>query len=297
MDIGVDPAMAVTVALASRAPRSIAEAAELVARIAPTLEALAARPAGIPPRLADLEPELTLDPEVARIRPDVGDHELRGRLVFRELLGKRSFFQVAALAIGGIEISASDAELLEQLGINTQLADARIWPLAVVRRVAARSGMTYGVLAGAAVALNPNMGARPVGDFMRALDRFEADGRPMPLQLETIVARHERIPGVGRPVLGPDERNAQVVALAQKYGRDNGPSWKLALAIDEFFHSRKKQHINAAGLQGALMRDIGFSPTAASAFCFLYFFVQILAQAVDAEERIHRRNAGHGRAA
>ena len=232
----------------------------------------------------------------------MGDHELRGRLVFRELVGKRSFFQVAALAIGGVELSAGDAALLEDLGVNTQLADVRIWPLTVVRRVAARSGMTHGILAGAAVALNPNMGAAPVGGFMRALDRFEegaSRGRSIDEQLDDVLARRERIPGVGRPVLGPDERNAQVAALARARGRDVGPSWKLAAEVDAFFHRRKKQHVNSAGLQGAIMRDMGFSPAAASAFCLLYFFVQILAQAVAAEERLRsvRGSPGHGRAA
>ncbi len=302
MDCGVDAAMALTVALAAAAPGSVREGAELLASLAPALAALEAREPKLPTRLAELEPELRIEPEIAKIRPDVGDHEIRGRLVFRDLVGKRSFFQVAALAIGGVELSASDAELLEQLGVNTQLADARIWPLTVVRRVAARRGMTYGVLAGTAVALNPNMGPRPVGGFMLALDRLEAGlahGRSVASQLEDAFARRERIPGVGRPVLGPDERNAQIVALARAHGRDAGPSWKLASEVDAVFAARKKQRVNSAGLQGAIMRDMGFSPAAGTAFCMLYFFVQILAQAVAAEEHLLPAciKPGHGRAA
>jgi len=302
MDCGIPPAMAAAVALAAHAPASAREAVAFVERIAPELVALAERDPGIPTRLAELEPELRLEPEVARIRPDVRDHELRGRLVFRDLVGKVSFFQMAALAIGDVDLPPSDAELLEQLGINTQLADARIWPLAVVRRVAARNGMTYGVLAGIAVALNPNMGARPVGGFIEALDRLEAGvaaGRSVSSQLEEWCARKERVPGVGRPVLGPDERNAQVIDLVKRHRREAGRSWTMATEVDAFFHSRKGQRVNSAGLQGAIMRDMGFSPTSASAFCLLYFFVQILAQAVAADERLRPKagNAGHGRAA
>lgn len=303
LDCGAEPAMAIGVALAALAPGSLREASEIVAALAPELAMLDRRERRLPTRLAELEPELRLEPEVARIRPDVGDHEVRGRLVFRELVGQRSFFQVAALAIAGLELSARDAELLEHLGVNTQLADARIWPLAIVRRVTARAGMAHGILAGTAVALNPNMGALPVGGFMRAIDRLErglAAGRSVASQLEEWLARKERIPGVGRPVLGPDERNAQVLTLARAYGRDRGASWRIALEVEAFFTDRKNQHVNSAGLQAAIMRDMGFSPAAGSAFCLIYFFVQILAQAVAAEERLRGASGGkpgHGRAA
>ena len=295
--------MAIGVALAALAPGSLREASEIVAALAPELAMLDRRERRLPTRLVELEPELRLEPEVARIRPDLGDHEVRGRLVFRELVGQRSFFQVAALAIAGLELSARDAELLEHLGVNTQLADARIWPLAIVRRVTARAGMSHGILAGTAVALNANMGALPVGGFMRALDRLEhglAAGRSVASQLEEWLARKERVPGVGRPVLGPDERNAQVFALARAHGRDRGASWRIALEVEAFFTDRKNQHVNSAGFQGAIMRDMGFSPAAGSAFCLVYFFVQILAQAVAAEERLRAASAGkpgHGRAA
>ncbi len=302
MNCGAPPAMVATVALMAQAPESLSEAVAFIREIAPDLRRLAAGGSTFPRTLAELEPELRVDPEIARIRPDVADHEVRGKLVFAELLGERSFFQVAALLIAGMDLSARDAELLEHLGVNTQLADARVWPLTVVRRIAARRGMPHGILAGAAMALNPNMGAQPVGAFMRTLDRLEAGalrGESVSLQLERGLKRGERVSGVGRPVLGPDERNAHVVDLVRRYERDGGKSWKLALEVDAFFHERKNQHINSAGLQGAIMRDMGFSPASGTAFCLLYFFVQILAQAVVAEERLQhlRESAGHAPAA
>ena len=293
MDCGVSAAGAVTVALGARAPQTIAEAIGFIHEVAPALSVFEAREPAFPSRLPELDPHLRLPNEIALIRRDVIDHELRGHLVFRDLVGKRSFFQVAALAIAGVDLSRSDADLLEHLGVNTQLADARISPLTVVRRAAARSGLAHGVLAGIAVALTPNMGARPVGAFMEVLERLDVGtkrGRSLEGQLEEIIARRERVAGVGRPVLGPDERNAQVLELVRTHGRENGRSWQLACAIDEFFHRRKGVRINAAGLQGAVMRDMGFSPSAAIALCILYFAVPILAQAVVAEEHLHRRN-------
>jgi hypothetical protein len=279
---GAPPALLLAVALCAEAPASVGDAVGFLAAHGATLSEIAER-GRMPTALAELEPELRFEPELARVRDDLGDHELRGRLVFGQLLDACSFFQVAAWAIAGLELSRRDAELLEKLGINTQLADVRIWPLAITRRVAAKSGIVHGICAGLSALLNPNMAVRPVGEFMRFLDRMEADtasGLSVERQLDDVVRRRERIPGVGRPVLGPDERNAQVLRLAAEFGRDTGPSWRMALEVEKFFSREKRQHINSAGLQGALMRDIGFSPDSATAMCVLYFIVPVLAQAV-----------------
>ena len=285
---GAPPAMLLAVALATSAPESLAEGLSAIKRWGASLaEVVDARRKDLK-ALAELEPELRIEPELARVRPDIADHELRGELVFRDLLGKQSFFQVAALAIAGIKLSARDAEYLEHLGVVTQLQDVRIWPLTVTRRVAmGRGGFAHALLAGLATMLNPNMAVQPVGAFMRFLDRVEAGvlaGRPIEEQLQEVAQRRERVPGVGRPALGPDERNRHVIDIVQRFGRHRGRSWRLALQVDEFFQRTKGQHINSAGLQGAILRDLGFSPTAATAMCVLYFIVPILAHAVFAVE-------------
>lgn len=63
-----------------------------------------------------------------------------------------------------------------------------------------------------------------------------AQGLSVREQLARVVERRERVPGVGGPVLGPDERNAQVIQLVDRFGRDSGPSWRLAWQVDDFFH-------------------------------------------------------------
>jgi hypothetical protein len=285
---GAPAPMILTVALASAGASSVADGLEFLRRSGSALVRLVHETTAGVKSLAELEPELRYTPELASVRPEVADHEIRGRRLFRDLVGRQSFFQVAALAIAGLELSKPDAELLECLGVNTQLLDVRIWPLTVTRRVAANAGgFARAVLGGMATMLNPNMAVQPVGGFMHLLDRLEkgvAAGASVEDQLQAIVARREKVPGVGRPALGPDERNAQVVELAERFGRDRGRSWQLALQVDEFFHRTKGQHINSAGLQGALMRDMGFSPSSATAMCVLYFAVPILAHAVFIEE-------------
>ncbi|HEY1957249.1 MAG TPA: hypothetical protein VGH28_16635 [Polyangiaceae bacterium] len=276
---GASPAAVLAVALLTAAPATLEEAVAFVMRHGAEL---AACKRGKLDDLARLEPALVRDTEPGRVLAASHDHEIRGRRLFADLVGKRSFVQVAALGIDGVDLGPRDAELLEHLGVNTQLFDVRIWPLNVARRVAAASGLEHGIVAGLATVLNANMGAPPVGRFLRLLDTLdEGLSRDVSLetQLEETIRRGERLPGLGRPALGPDERNAQVFELARGYGRDAGSSWKLAMAVDAFFAQRKGVRINSAGLQGALMRDMGFSPTGATAFCTLYFLVPVVVQA------------------
>jgi hypothetical protein len=276
---GASPASVVAIALLTAAPKTVEEAVAFVRRHG---EELAACKAGSLAELATLEPELARETEPGRVLSSLHDHEVRGRRLFADLVGKRSFVQVAALGIDGVELDARDAELLEHLGVNTQLYDVRIWPLNVARRVAATSGLEHGVIAGLAAVLNKNMGAPPVGRFMRFLDTLAdglSRGAAIESQLEETIRRGERVPGLGRPALGPDERNTQVFELARAHGRDAGPSWKLAMAVDGFFARRKGVRINSAGLQAAIMRDMGFSPKGATAFCTLYFLVPVVVHA------------------
>jgi len=289
---GTDPVMTLAVALASSGLSARDEALDALAKEREAVDAAIRDAANQARQPAALEPELVYEPELAKVRPDVRDHEIRGKLLFRELVGQRSFFQVSAWAIAGLELSATDAELLEQLGINTQLMDARIWPLAVTRRIAAQGGgLARALVGGIASLCTPNLAVQPVAGFMRFLDRVElevAAGRALRTVLGEVVERRERIAGLGRPVLGPDERVPQVEELATRYGRAQGKSVARAHEIDEFFFEHKGLKINSAGLQGALMRDMGFSPAAACAFCILYFIVPVLAQAVYAAEHAER---------
>ncbi len=282
---GADPAMLLTVALASMSPESIEEAFDqLYAKKAAICELVNAGPGDQARRPAVLEPDLSLEPELGRMRPDLGDHEIRGRLLFRDLLGRTSFFQLAAFAIGGVSVTGDQAAYIEHCGLVTQLLDPKIWGLAVARRVGARStDLAHALIAGLACLCTPRMTGQPVGAFMRFLDDTERQmksGTTLDEWLDDILARGERIPGIGRPVAGPDERVPEIKKLAGRYDLASGRSWRLALAIDVYFRARGKPGINSAGLHGALMRDFGFSPSAASALSMIYFVLPVLANAV-----------------
>ena len=251
-------------------------------------------------RLEDLEPELRYEPELAAMALHEQDHEVRGRRVFGDLLGSMSFIQVAAFEIAGLELSDSDAELLGKVGVLTQLADRRIWPLSVTRRIAAHGGgLARSLVGGVASFCTDRMAVLPVAGFMRFLDRVDAQkrgGREVGDIVDEMHASGEKVLGIGRPALGHDERVAPQMELNRKYGRDSGASIQLALEIDQ--HLKKGLRVNSAGFHGALSRDLGFSPDAAAAFSVLYFLVPVLAHAVYPLERARAQNGeprGSGR--
>jgi hypothetical protein len=277
--------MLLAVALASLEPATIEDAfAQLESRKADILELVRAGPGDQERRPADLEPELTREAELGRMRPDIGDHEIRDKLLFAELLGRKSFFEVASFAIAGVEVKEGGAEFLEHAGVVTQLLDPHIWGLAVARRVGARTGsLAHALIAGLACLCTNRMTGPPVGDFMRFLDHAEeelARGFSLEQIIDAVRARGERISGIGRPVAGPDERVPHMKALAERHQLHLGKSYRLALAVDAYFAERTSVRINSAGLQGAVLRDLGFSPAAASAFSMIYFVVPVLANAV-----------------
>ncbi|MBK7578657.1 MAG: hypothetical protein IPI67_00490 [Myxococcales bacterium] len=280
---GAGPTMLLTVALASSGAVSIDEALDRLNRLRghiAKLEKETQRPHAV---LAELEPELLEQPPVARMRLDIGDHELRGRLVFGELLGRKSFMQAAALAVAGVGISESDGKLLDDIGVLAQLADPRIWPLTVARRISANGGsLAEAVTAGVASLCTEQMTGMPSAGMMRFLERVEqavARGESLESAIRGALSRGERIPGVGRPVLRGDERIAPMLETMARHGRGDGPSVTLAKSIDQVLATQKGLRVNSAGFCGALMRDLGFLPDAAAAFCLIYFLVPVLTHA------------------
>jgi hypothetical protein len=278
---GAGPSMLLSVALASLGATSIQEALAGLDRLREEILQIERDTPRPHRKLAELEPFLVARPPVARMRLEIRDHELRGRLVFRELVPTKSFMQVAALSIANVELTESDGKLLDEIGVAAQLADPRIWPLAVARRISASGGsLAEAVTSGLATLCTPQMTGLPAAGFMRFLDRIQPEvdaGRSVERVLLDSLEKGERIPGVGRPViLGVDERVPPMLAAAERHGRANGHSVTLARELHRALHEHKGLGVNSAGVFGAIARDLGFTPDAAAAFCLIYFLVPIL---------------------
>lgn len=279
----VEPAMVLVTALMSRRSSSIDEALDqLIEHRRAIVAAAAEGVAETSRRPAQLEPALVFDPEVARVRRDLADHELRGRLLFDELLGRKTFFQVVAWTLCGVELSAQDAALVDHLGVSCQLGDPCIWPLAIARRISAETADLGRVVAGAtANMISPKLGPKAIGAFMRFADAVEAEVAAGASLAEVLDGRIEAgavIPGVNRPFLGQDERVPHMTRLVESHGRARGKTVRLALRIDAHFCVAKGIRLNAAGMLGAVYRDLGLPPAAAESLCLVHLLPLALCQ-------------------
>lgn len=295
---GAPPIQVAIAAIAAMRAASVREVADRLASYGEEIDRLVEGGTAEARAPAPLEPELRFDPEIGRARPDFGDHEIRDKRLFRDLVPAQGFFQVAAWSIGGVALSADDADLLDRSGVLTQLLAPEIWPLALTRRIAARGGgLGASLLGGVAALCTPRLAGLPVAGFMRFLDRVDrgvVSGATVDEIVAAALRAGERIPGFGRPVLGPDERVPRQLELYARRGRADGPSVRLAQEIDRAASAVKGIRLNSAGMHGALMRDLGFSPDAAAAFSTIYFIVPVLAHAVFAGERARGRGAMGG---
>lgn len=238
--------------------------------------------------ISSLRPEFRYEPELGGLDRAKNDHSLRGRWLFADLLGKRTFMQTVVLALTGIELSSSDAEMLEQVGVANVAVDQRAWPLAAGRRVAARGGgFPAAVVAGQAIMGSSIMGPESAACSARSMvaiqRRIEA-GESADAIIDDILARGERIMGYGRPVVGPDERSDVMEAIARKYGRGNGVYVLLAREIERALVTRKGLTSTAAAWVAAIMLDLGFTPLGVQALTSVYLSSALFAQVVYSAE-------------
>lgn len=287
--VAVPPWMSVVSALASARPATVGETIDWLVAHRDALTAADDEARAAPLTLARLDDDLRYTPELAGLDRARSDHALREKLLFADLVGRRSFFQVTVYAITGVELSASDAEMLERIGVANVAADHRAWPLAVTRRVAGHGGdLCAAVVAGAAVMGSPIIGSTAGGGAARLLRRVEAAvarGEPLASVLDAMLARRETLLGFGRPVVGPDERVAPVREALRARGRDGGPQVRLLEDIEAHLMARKGIRSNVAAWVAAAMGDLGFTPDGVQAVSNVYLHVCVLAQAVFSAER------------
>ncbi len=92
-----------------------------------------------------------------------GDNLFRGHSVRQELVGKRNFWQMMSLSIGGPQLSAFQCEILDVLTSSALAADPRIWPLKMTRVAGAYGGMWSALCSTFMMADGSSVGCNPCG--------------------------------------------------------------------------------------------------------------------------------------
>ncbi len=283
------PWLAVVAGLASIRPDSIGATIEWLVAHREELEHAYTEGRSSKLGAATVPPAMQYEPELGYLDRPNNDHALRGKYLFADLAGKRTFFQAAVYAITGREIDSEQAAMLEEFGITNLLVDRRAWPMAVTRRVGARGrDYTSSVIAGAAMMGSPVLAGAAAADCARFLQRARAAelaGRPVAELVQDLLARHQRIMGFGRPVVGPDERVPVTEALLARYGRNDLPYVNLLRATDDAIFAHKRLRSTAAAWAAAILLDLGLTPDQVHAVSNYWVHVNVYAQAIYSVER------------
>lgn len=285
----VPPWMAVTGALAHVRPGSIGATIDWLVAHRDHLEAAYAGGTQGTLGPARMPPEMVYDPDLGGLDRPRDDHRLREKYLFADIDGKMSFTQAAVYAITGIELSPEHAALLDDFGTVNLLVDRRAWPMGATRRVGARTGAYMpAVLTGVAMMGSPVLAGEAAGDCARFLRRAmaaEAEGVPVDQQVAELLARHERVRGFGRPVVGPDERVPVIEAVLRRHGRHDQPQVNLLRRVEAAFMAQKGLGSTAAAWAAAVLGDLGMSPDAVVAVSNYWVSVCVYAQALYSVER------------
>lgn len=279
----VPPWLAVVAALCSAQPKSMDDTFRWLAEHRADIEATYTRGRTEPLNIAALQSDLMYEQELGGLDRSIEDHWLRGRRIFGELLGHRSFMQIAALSIAGLDISARDAEMLEQFAIACLTVDRKAWPMAATRRVAGHGGgVAAAVVAGAAMMGAPMLAGLAAADCARFLRRAalaEQEGVDVSESVRLVIARKERVMGFGRPVVGPDERSPVLREILRRFDRADGAHVALLARAEQAFFEARGLKTTAAAWAAAVLTDLGASPEAVHALSNHWVTLCVFAQA------------------
>lgn len=232
---------------------------------------------------AIVPPEMQYEPELGFLDRAANDHQVRGRSLFGDLAAK-SFMQLTVFAIAGIEISAGDAALLDELAAINLTLDRRAWPMAVTRRVGARTrDYAAATVAGLAMMGTHVLAGAAAADCARFL--VCVHGREVRAEVDRVLARRMRVMGFGRPVVGPDERVPRMQAALTRHGREALPYVSTMRDVEAAFVSAKGLHATSAGWVAAILLDYGLTPDHIHAIANAWVALNVWAQAAYSVER------------
>jgi citrate synthase len=227
---------------------------------------------------------------------DVGPNTIRLRgYPIEELMGRRSFAEVAWLALRGELPSAAEGRLLEALLVSS--VDHGVTPPSTlaVRTAASTGALVNAALAAGALAVNRFHGGAVEGcmeALAEAIAHREESGVSREEAAAAVVERYRaagrRVEGFGHRLHDDDPRAARLFALAEELGLA-GEAIATARALEAALVAATGKHLplNVDGAIAAALLDLGFEPEFANAFFILARMPGWLAHV--AEERRRER--------
>lgn len=221
-----------------------------------------------------------LKSSIGRSTPD--SITVRGRDLAAEVMGQMSFTDLAFLLAANRTPSEAEATMFNAVLVS--LADHGLTPTALAARFtytgapeSMQGAIAAGLLGGGSVFLGPvEDTARFLGDVLTGVsDEQRSDGSTLEAlakdAVQTVLDAGKRIPGLGHPVhRETDPRTPRFYELAQEVGL-LGPNLRLLrfVAAAQQEATGKALPVNGAGAAGAVLADLGFSPSLARGFALL----------------------------
>jgi citrate synthase len=225
----------------------------------------------------------TSDPTVAPtgMRTAIGYAELdsikvRRRDLVGDLMGKISFADYAFLLIRSRLPTEAESVLFNALLV--MLADHGVTPTVIAARMtymgapeSIQGAVAAGLLGGGSVFLGVTEdSARFLGSIVSEARAMSPSGEVEDTALTEVSRRRVdeavssgfRVPGIGHDIhLEGDPRTPKLYELAEKWGY-LGPHMRSLQLVHERFCERKRYlPLNGAGAAGALLADLGFTPS------------------------------------
>lgn len=215
-------------------------------------------------------------------------YKTRPKIVVRgydlnDLTGNLDLGEMAYLVWRGELPSEAHGKMLN--AIMVCMAEHALSPSSAAARMVASGGVPLHVgVAGGLLAIGDIHGTfdRPAALLRQGVARAKAEGRGLEEMADILVreAREQkrRLPGFHHPQHIRDPRSARLIEVGQRLGVA-GPHLALALAMEEATerHMGRRIWLNAVGVSGALLSDMGFEPELAKGVMLVSRCVSLVA--------------------
>lgn len=210
-----------------------------------------------------------------------------------DLTGNLDLGQMVYLVWRGELPSEANGAMLN--AIMVCLAEHAFSPSSAAARLVASGGVPLHVgVAGGMLTIGDLHGTfdRPAALFQNGVARAKAERRALAAMADILVRevkeRKERLPGFHHPQHIRDPRSARLIEVSRKLGVA-GPHVELALAMEDATerHMGRRIWLNAVGVSGALLSDMGFEPELAKGVMLVSRCVSLVAHVY--EEMVRER--------
>lgn len=217
-----------------------------------------------------------------------------------DLTGNLNLGEMAYLVWRGELPSEAHGEMLN--AIMVCLSEHAFSPSSAASRMVASGGVPLHVgVAGGMLAIGDLHGTfdRPAALFQEGIARARTEGRSLEEMADILVReakeQKRRLPGFHHPQHIRDPRSARLIEVGQKL-RVAGAHMALALAMEDATerHMVKRVWLNAVGVSGALLSDMGFEPELAKGVMLVSRCVSLVAHVYEemTRERGWRASSG-----